>query len=349
MSSSFQAPSTFRKIQAIAVGNDFEKVTRTVTVNYQEFISQLKPNQVVVKVLFVGINASDVNYTNGKYVPGIKPPFDVGFEGLGQIVAAGAKVPQDKVGSYAILSQYGAFAEYVAINAKALIPVPSPKPEYLSLPVSGLTASIGLDEQGRMKAGETVLVTAAAGGTGQFAVQLAKLAGNHVIGTCSSDDKVAMLKRMGCDRVINYKKEDFKTVLRKEYPQGVDIVYESVGGKFFDICLNSLADKGRLIVIGMASTYSQGDGMKGDTVDTIKLLAKSRTVTGFFLPAYADQHATHLKKLIQLLAAKKLEVELDVVGQGDITDIVTAVNYLQQGRNKGKVIVPLVATADARL
>lgn len=108
-----------------------------------------------------------------------------------------------------------------------------------------------------MTSGETVLVTAAAGGAGQFAVQLAKLAGNHVIGTCSSDDKVAMLKvrrgyfyyvsscgsrdhlykDLGCDRVINYKKEDFKTVLRKEYPKGIDIIFESVGGKFFDICL----------------------------------------------------------------------------------------------------------------
>lgn len=94
-----------------------------------------------------------------------------------------------------------------------------------------------------MTKGETVLVTAgikvymceeercteknwcnssfvAAGGAGQIAVQLAKLAGNHVIGTCSSDDKVAMLKEMGCDRVINYKKENFKAVMKKEYPRG---------------------------------------------------------------------------------------------------------------------------------
>lgn len=63
-------------------------------------------------------------------------------------------------------------------------------------------------------------IIVAAGGAGQIAVQLAKLAGNHVIGTCSSDDKVAMLKEMGCDRVINYKKEDFKAVMKKEYPRG---------------------------------------------------------------------------------------------------------------------------------
>lgn len=83
----------------------------------------------------------------------------------------------------------------------------------------------------------TKYIDLAAGGAGQIAVQLAKLAGNHVIGTCSSDDKVQMLKDMGCDRVINYKKEDFKTVMKKEYPRGVDIVFESIGGNFFEICL----------------------------------------------------------------------------------------------------------------
>lgn len=88
-----------------------------------------------------------------------------------------------------------------------------------------------------MTKGETILVTAAAGGAGQIAVQLAKQAGNHVIGTCSNEEKVAMLKAMGCDRVINYKTEDFGNVLKTEYPRGVDIVFESVGGEFFNICL----------------------------------------------------------------------------------------------------------------
>lgn len=67
------SPTTFRKLQAIEVGNDFSKVTRVVTVNYQDLIDNLKKNQVVVKNLYVGINASDINFTNGKYIPGIKP------------------------------------------------------------------------------------------------------------------------------------------------------------------------------------------------------------------------------------------------------------------------------------
>jgi hypothetical protein len=107
-----------------------------------------------------------------------------------------------------------------------------------------------------MRTGETVLVTAAAGGTGMFAVQLAKLAGNHVVATCSSPAKVELLKRLGADRVVDYKVESLKAVLRKEYPKGVDLVYESVGGDMFRTAVGALADKGRLVIIGMMSQVS---------------------------------------------------------------------------------------------
>lgn len=94
--------------------------------------------------------------------------------------------------------------------------------------VSGLTASIALEEVGEMPqtgGGCTVLVTAAAGATGQMAVQLAKAAGHTVIGTTSSDSKGDHLKSLGVDRVVNYKSEDLHSVLKKEFPSGVDIVY----------------------------------------------------------------------------------------------------------------------------
>ncbi len=78
---------------------------------------------------------------------------------------------------------------------------------------------VGLQEAGRMRSGETVLVTAAAGGVGQFVVQLAKQAGNTVIATCGSDDKARLLRRLGADRIINYRTESLKDVLKKEYPK----------------------------------------------------------------------------------------------------------------------------------
>ncbi|CEP13821.1 hypothetical protein [Parasitella parasitica] len=342
-------PKNFRKLQAFEVGNDFSKVTKIVSVNYNDLIQNLKHNNVIVKNFYVGINASDINFTNGKYIPDIKPPFDVGFEALGEIVAVGAGVSKDKIGSYVIYTQYGAFAEYVEISQKAVISVPNASPELLGLLTSGLTASIALSETGRMTKGETVLVTAAAGGAGQIAVQLAKLAGNHVIGTCSNDDKVAMLKEMGCDRVINYKKEDFKAVMKKEYPRGVDIIFESVGGNFFDICLKSLAVRGRLIVIGTVSTYADANGMAGDNVNTLKLLGTSRTVAGFFMPDYMEFSASHMANMIKLVKEGKLKVLIDNGGLNGIESVAAGVAYLHSGKNKGKVVVPLFEAKSSKI
>jgi len=333
--------STYRKIQAKELGNNFRAVTEIVEASLDDLLSKMQPDSIVTKNHYVAINASDVNFTNGKYTPDVKPPFDVGFEALGEIIAVGSKVPESKVGTYVAIMQYGVFSEYTLTKINTAIPVPDLKPEYLGLISSGLTASIGLREPGRMTSGETVLVTAAAGGAGQIAVQLAKLAGNHVIGTCSSDEKGAMLKSMGCDRVINYKKEDFAKVLRKEYPRGVDIVFESVGGDFFKTCLRNLAPKGRLLVIGTVSTYNSEKGIQGDKVDTLQLLSTSRTISGFFMPAYASHFQQHMREMVEALSSGKLVVQVDDGGLCGLEEVAFGVENLLQGKNMGKVVIPL--------
>ena len=150
-----------------------------------------------------------------------------------------------------------------------------------------------------------------------------------------------MLKEMGCDRVINYKKEDFQKVMKKEYPKGVDIIFESVGGKFFEICLKSLAVRGRLIVIGTVSSYTGADGMAGDNVNTLKLLGTSRTVSGFFFPDYTEFSASHMANMVNLLKQDKLKVMIDNGGYKGIDQVADAVAYLHSGKNKGKVVVTL--------
>lgn len=117
-----------------------------------------------------------------------------------------------QVGQPVATLTYGGFSEYATEKARFVVPVQAPTPEVVAFLTSGLTASIGL-EQAALKQGETALVTAAAGGTGLFAVQLAKLAGLHVIGTCGSEEKADMLRGLGVDRVVNYKREDLKQVL----------------------------------------------------------------------------------------------------------------------------------------
>src|SRR5690606_41070119 len=96
----------------------------------------------------------------------------------------------------------GSFAEYQILKEKELIPIPKLLPSFITALISGPTAYGALAHVGKVKSGETVLVTAAAGGTGSFAVQVAKQAGAHVIGTCSTKEKEKLLKELGCDRVI---------------------------------------------------------------------------------------------------------------------------------------------------
>ena len=313
--------------------------------------TDLKPTEILVKNSYVGINASDINWTAGRYDPNAKPPFDLGFEGLGEIVGRGKGVASTiKDGQFVAYMKYGAFADYITLDSRHVFPVPSADPGFLPLLVSGMTASIGLEEVGRIRPdknpAETILVTAAAGGTGQFAVQWAKLHGCHVIGTTSSDSKGKFLSDIGCDRVINYKTEDFSQVLRTEYPKGVDCVYESVGGGMFDVCLNNLAQKGRLVVIGFITDYQdEKTGFKPNKSLSLlpaKLLRKSASVGGFFLFHYADQFPVHFLRLARLYAEGKLTSKVDLSYRG-LESIPDAVEYLHSGKSLGKVVVDLTA------
>ncbi|XP_072317073.1 prostaglandin reductase 3-like [Eucyclogobius newberryi] len=310
--------------------------------------------ELLVRNRFVGINASDINYSAGRYDPTVKPPFDAGFEGIGEVIGLGLRASSEyTIGDTVAYFRNGAFAEYTVVPAKESIRVPLVKPEFLTLLVSGATAYIALKRLGDLTKGETVLVTAAAGGTGQFAVQFAKQAGCHVIGTCSSNEKAGFLKSIGCDRPINYKMENLGEVLRKEYPKGIDVVYESVGGNTLELAVNCLAQKGRLIVIGFISGYQSASGIpafKGATLP-VKLLQKSASMRGFFLPHFLSDYGAALAKMMQMMAKGQLVSEVDC---GDLEEegrfsglesVFRAVDYMYAGKNLGKVVVELAPAA----
>jgi hypothetical protein len=207
--------------------------------------------------------------------------------------------------------------------------------------VSGLTASIALEEVGEMSSGETVLVTAAAGGTGQYAVQLAKRAGNHVIGTCGNERKMELLDDLGCDHPINYKEEDVGEVLASEYPSGINLIYEGVGGELFDTCIDALARYGRLLSIGYVSEYKSGaEKVSSERIYT-RLLPKSASIRGFFLPHFAESFGEHMTRLMKLVQSGALHVSIDDTIFEGIEAVPDAVEYLHTGDSRGKVVVKL--------
>ncbi|XP_015272222.1 PREDICTED: zinc-binding alcohol dehydrogenase domain-containing protein 2 isoform X1 [Gekko japonicus] len=348
-------PTCMKKLVVAKLSANFREA---VTLRHSVPVPLPGDGDLLVRNRFVGINASDINYSAGRYDTTVKPPFDIGFEGIGEVVALGLSASaRYTVGQAVAYVKPGAFAEYTIVPSKEAIPVPSVKPEFLTLLVSGTTAYISLKELGELCEGKTVLVTAAAGGTGQFAVQLSKKAKCHVIGTCSSDEKSGFLKSIGCDHPINYKTENVTEVLKKDYPQGVDVVYESVGGKMFDMAVNSLAIKGRLIVIGFISGYQTRTGLQPGYVEMLpaKLLKKSASIRGFFLNHYFSEYQMAMKHLLEMCENRELVCEVDLgemAPEGKFTgleSVFRAIDYMYMGKNIGKIVVELPHSVNSKL
>jgi len=364
-------PSTFQKVVATELSRDFAKATQVVRV---PFFTDIKPTEVIVRNMYAGVNASDINYTAGAYRPNLQPPFDVGFEGLGQVVAVGAKVRGMDLNDFVLTQCFGTFSEYQVVPSRNARTIPRPDVRYLPLEVSGVTASVALEQVLDPKPGETALVTAAAGGTGQFAVQLLKRQyGCKVIATCSSDTKAEYLRSLGADRVVNYKKEDLDAVLTNECRNGLNVVYESVGGRMFDLGVKHLATRGRLGVIGNITGYrsgaSFGEAPASDANDHLaaaddaraaaagegeartgfrpgspigsSLLWRSASVRGFFLPHFAKHIGPHFSALQAMVDGGALHSEIDPAVFNGVGSAAAAVEHLLSGNSTGKVVVRL--------
>jgi len=223
---------------------------------YEELpVPEPGPGQALVKLHFSGVNFIDIYFRTGLYKA--PPPIVLGMEGSGVVEKVGAGVtevtPGDRV-AYAMAR--GSYAEYAVVPAWQLVKIP----EGLDFDVAagsmlqGMTAHYLTHSTYPLKAGETVLVHAAAGGAGQWIVAAAKLRGANVIGTTSTAAKAEMAREAGCDEVINYTEQDFEAeVKRLTGGKGVEVVYDSVGKLTWDKSLNSLKPRGMMVSFGNAS------------------------------------------------------------------------------------------------
>lgn len=298
-------------------------------------------DEILIRNKFAGINAGfDTLLCQGK-VPytQLTPPFDLGVEAVGEVVAIGQGVHTLQVGDAVATTIRGGYREYQVISANLATKIRSAIPEILTLMPTGISALVALEQVGEMTSGEVVLVTAAAGGTGHLAVQLAKLAGNHVIGVCGSEAKAALLEKLGCDRILNYHTETLDTVLQQEYPDGINLVFDCVGKQVFDTCVNHLAIRGRLVVIGFIAEYANDLEWVNQPRIYHKLFWKAASVRGFLMPHFAEYAAAGRDRLLDLFYAEKLKVAVDPTVFQGIESIPDAVEYLLSGQNCGKVVV----------
>lgn len=332
--------NTYRKLVAKRFSQDFQSAIAIVECP----IPVLAPYELLIRNRFVGINGGfDTLVCRGEipYV-NLNPPFDLGVEAVGEVVAVGRAVSAFQIGdAVATIHRGGGYREYQTISVEQAIKVQSATPEVLTLLPTGVSALVALEQVGEMTSGETVLVTAAAGGTGHLAVQLAKRAGNHVIGTCGSEAKAALLQELGCDRVIRYRQENLGEVLQQEYSNGIDLVFDCVGRQVFDTCVGHLAIRGRLVVVGFISEYTSSFEVVTQPRIYQQLFWKAASVRGFLMPHYQKHFASACDRLLELFYSGNLRVAVDPTEFQGLEAIPAAVNYLLQGRNCGKVVVRL--------
>lgn len=328
----------YRKLIARNLSNDFKSATEIVEVD----IPILSANQILIRNKYAGINAGfDTLVCRGEipYV-NLTPPLDLGVEAVGEIVAVGSDVKDLQIGdAVATTVRGGGYREYQVLDAKLAAKIREVSPEILTLMPTGVSALVALEQVGEMQSNEVVLVTAAAGGTGHIAVQLAKLAGNHVIGICGSDAKVNLLKQLGCDRIINYRQENLNTVLKQEYPQGINLVFECIGKQSFDICVDNLAVRGRLVIVGFISEYLNNFEQVNQQRIYSKIFWKAASVRGFLMPHYAEYIPEARDRLLNLYYSGKIKVTVDPTEFKGLESIPNAVEYLLSGKNCGKVVV----------
>jgi NADPH2:quinone reductase len=214
------------------------------------------PGEVLIRVGAAGVNFADVMQTHGTYHAGPTAPYLAGFEAAGEIVALGQAVTGLALGAHVIGTGCGAFAEYMVMPAAGTAPVPRgwADEQALGLVLNWATALAALKPLGRLAAGQTVLIHAAAGGVGQAAVTMAKHYGATVIGT-ASPGKHAAVRALGADHVFDSRNTDpAAEVLRLTDSAGADLVLESVGGSTFAASLAALKRiTGRAVVYGTAA------------------------------------------------------------------------------------------------
>lgn len=243
--------------------------------------------QVLVRVRAAAVNFPDVLLCRGHYQVRPPLPFTPGVELCGEVVGVGEGVTGVAVGTRVIgtpLLPVGAFGELSLLDARRIYPAPEEldDAEAAAFHIGYQTSWFGLHRRAGLRAGETLLVHAAAGGVGSAAVQLGKAAGARVIGVVGGPDKAEVARRLGADVVVDRRREDFVAVVKEVTGgRGADVVYDPVGGEAYARSTKCIAFEGRILVVGFASGTIPTPGLN-------HALVKNYSILGLHWGLYAD-------------------------------------------------------------
>ncbi|WP_448678718.1 NADPH:quinone oxidoreductase family protein [Pseudomonas nicosulfuronedens] len=297
-----------------------------------------KKNEILLQVHAAGVNFPDTLIIEGKYQ--FKPPFPFspGGEAAGVVGAVGEKVSHVKPGDRVMaLTGWGSFAEEVAVPGYNVMPIPDGM-DFASAAAFGMTYGTSmhaLKQRANLQPGETLLVLGASGGVGLAAVEIGKAMGAKVIAAASSDAKLEVAKAAGADVLINYSEGSLKDKLKEiTGGQGVDVIYDPVGGDLFEEAFRSIAWNGRMLVVGFAS----------GTIPALPAnltLLKGASLVGVFWGSFAQRqpqdNAANFQQLFTWFAEGRIK---PLVSQTyPLEQAADAINHLGQRKAVGKVVV----------
>lgn len=301
---------------------------------------EVMQGEVFLKTLFVSVDP----YLRGRMsdADSYVPPFELDKPISSGIVAEVVESKNDNFKKGDFVSDRLEWKEYQVSTGEELQkldPSIQPLSVYLGIVgMTGMTAYTGLTQIGKPKAGETIVVSGAAGAVGSVVGQIGKIKGCHVVGIAGTDEKVEMLKsKFGFDEAINYNTtKDMNKAIAKTSPNGVDVYFDNVGGTISDAVHRNINQFGRVVVCGAISLYNATELPMGPRVEGL-LIRKSALMQGFIVSDFSDKFAEGAQQLGQWLKEGKLTYEETVV-EG-FENIPQAFIGLFTGKNTGKMIV----------
>lgn len=328
----------FWQLDAYPLGTDF---AAGITLR-EEPLPAIAENQILVRNLWLSLDAGTRMWLTPR-TDSYMDPTPLGSKIVGFVLA---EVIESRHAGYRagdIVRGYGQWADYSVLLPELgniwIVPrIDDMRQHFAVLGPNGWTAYVGLTEYGRVRPGETVLVSAAAGATGLLAAQFARQMGCHVIGIAGSPEKCAMLTdRYGIAAAIDYRREDVAASLSRVAPGGIDCYFDCVGGPMLDAILPNMALNGRIAICGLISTYDSATREGPRHFDLI--LMKRLTVAGFFSPDFYGRGEEINRLTAPWLAMGKVDMVFDVTTGLEHT--LTAYSKLFSGGNVGKVMVAL--------
>ncbi len=301
---------------------------------------EIGDRQLLVDIAAAGVNFPDILRIAGKYQVKTPTPFIPGNEGAGTVAAVGKDVTRFAVGDrVVVMSDSGTFAEKCVADEMTTMPLPAGLDfeQGAGFTVTYGTSYHAFKQSAHLEPDETVLVLGAAGGVGITAVEIAKAMGARVIAAASTDDKLAFAKQAGADELVNYSTQPLKeTVKELTGGEGVDVVYDPVGGELADQALRATAWHGRYLVIGFAS----GDIPKFPA--NIALL-KEASIIGVWWGTWASKNPKLQMQNVMEMAAliKEGRLEPRVTEAYALDDYVKAFSAITERRALGKVVLKM--------